>query len=78
MGVLPGGGLDIIREQVTRIASQGGGTPIDRRRPAPDVWEVTRLLPADRIGPQYHIRADSDALERSVHEDQLTLALSGR
>ena len=25
-GVLPGGALDIIREQVTRIASQGGGT----------------------------------------------------
>jgi membrane protein len=25
-GVLPGGALDVIREQVTRIASQGGGT----------------------------------------------------
>src|SRR5215207_1890642 len=25
-GVLPGGALDIVREQVTRIASQGGGT----------------------------------------------------
>ena len=48
--------------------------PIDRRRPAPDVWEVTQLLPADSVGLQYCIRAESDGLERSVHEDQLALA----
>jgi Protein of unknown function (DUF982) len=47
--------------------------PIDRRRPAPDVWEVTQLLPADSFGPQYHIRAESDGLEWVVHEHQLAL-----
>ena len=41
-GVLPGGALDIIREQVVRIASQGGGTLGLRLRLRPGAVAVER------------------------------------
>jgi hypothetical protein len=37
------------------------------------VWTVTRLLPLDGGGPQYHVRAE-DGAQRSVHESELTRA----
>jgi hypothetical protein len=36
-----------------------------------DVWEVTRLLPADQAGYQYHVRGTHDGAARLVREEQL-------
>jgi hypothetical protein len=36
-----------------------------------DVWEVTRLLPADHAGFQYHVRGTHDGPARLVREEQL-------
>lgn len=48
-------------------------TSVDASR-ADDVWEVTRLLPADSCGAQYHIKATEDGSERLVRESQLRSA----
>jgi hypothetical protein len=45
-------------------------TTIDVTRP-PEVWEITRLLPANDGGFQYHIRGTQDGPERLVSERQL-------
>ena len=39
-----------------------------------EIWEVTRLLPADVSGFQYHVRGSREGTERLVREEQLTLA----
>jgi len=39
-----------------------------------NVWEITRLLPADNLGFQYHVKGIEDGTERLVHEAQLTPA----
>lgn len=39
-----------------------------------EVWEVTRLLPADDLGFQYHVKGVADGTERLVHEAQLARA----
>jgi len=36
-----------------------------------DVWEVTRLLPADSNGFQYHIRNNLEGPDRLVREEEL-------
>ena len=48
--------------------------PVDVRRFASDVWEVTRLLPPDGTGAQYHVRSERDGMQRRVHEEQLAPA----
>jgi hypothetical protein len=45
-------------------------TTIDVTRPE-DTWEVTRLLPADSNGFQYHIKGSQAGPERLVREEQL-------
>jgi hypothetical protein len=45
--------------------------PVDVRKFASDVWEVTRLLPPDGTGAQYHVRSERDGMKRRVHEEQL-------
>ncbi|MBJ6123956.1 hypothetical protein [Microvirga splendida] len=45
-------------------------TTIDTTRPE-DIWEVTRLLPADQAGFQYHVRGSHDGAARLVREEQL-------
>jgi hypothetical protein len=45
-------------------------TTIDVTRPE-DTWEVTRLLPADSNGFQYHIKGSQEGPERLVREEQL-------
>jgi hypothetical protein len=45
-------------------------TTIDVTRPE-DTWEVTRLLPADSNGFQYHINGSQAGPERLVREEQL-------
>lgn len=45
-------------------------TSVDARR-VDEIWEVTRLLPADGCGSQYHIKATEDGSERLVRESQL-------
>jgi hypothetical protein len=45
-------------------------TTTDITRPD-DVWEVTRLLPADQAGFQYHVRGTHDGPARLVREEQL-------
>jgi hypothetical protein len=45
-------------------------TTIDTTRPE-DIWEVTRLLPADLAGFQYHVRGSHDGPARLVREEQL-------
>jgi hypothetical protein len=39
-----------------------------------EIWEVTRLLPADDLGFQYHVRAVAGGIERLVRERQLAPA----
>jgi len=39
-----------------------------------DIWEITRLLPADRNGFQYHIKGAQAGPERLVREEQLQSA----
>jgi hypothetical protein len=48
-------------------------TSVDSRR-ANEIWEVTRLLPPDGCGSQYHIKATEDGSERLVRESQLQSA----
>lgn len=36
-----------------------------------DVWEITRLLPADQAGFQYHVRGTHEGPARLVREEQL-------
>jgi hypothetical protein len=36
-----------------------------------EVWEVTRALPADNAGFQYHVRGFHEGPERLVREEQL-------
>ena len=48
-------------------------TTIDATQPQ-DIWEVTRLLPANVSGFQYHIRGSREGPERLVYETQLTPA----
>ena len=45
-------------------------TTIDVTRPE-DTWEVTRLLPADSNGFQYHIKGSQEGPERLEREEQL-------
>ena len=45
-------------------------TTIDVTRPE-DTWEVTRLLPADSNGFQYHIKGGQEGPERLVREEQI-------
>ena len=45
-------------------------TTIDTTQPQ-EVWEVTRLLPADQSGFQYHVRGIHDGPARLVREEQL-------
>ena len=45
-------------------------TTIDVTRPE-DTWEITRLLPADSNGFQYHIKGSQKGPERLVREEQL-------
>ena len=45
-------------------------TTIDVTRPE-DTWEITRLLPADSTGFQYHIKGNQKGPERLVREEQL-------
>jgi hypothetical protein len=45
-------------------------TTIDVTRPE-DTWEITRLLPADSNGFQYHIKGNQKGPERLVREEQL-------
>jgi len=45
-------------------------TTIDVAQPE-EIWEVTRLLPADHTGFQYHIRGHQKGPERLVREEQL-------
>ena len=45
--------------------------PVNVRRFTSDVWEVTRLLPPDSTGAQYHVRSERDGMQRRVHEEQL-------
>ena len=45
-------------------------TTIDTTQPD-DVWEVTRLLPADHAGFQYHVRGTHNGPARLVREEQL-------
>ena len=51
-------------------------TAIDITR-SQDVWKITRVLPADRNGFQYHIKGDREGPERLVREEQLQFARSG-
>ncbi len=48
-------------------------TAIDVTR-SEDVWEITRLLPADGNGFQYHIRGRHAGPDRLVREEQLQFA----
>ncbi|MGO4526442.1 hypothetical protein AB4097_16455 [Microvirga sp. 2MCAF35] len=48
-------------------------TAIDVTR-SQDIWEITRLLPADSNGFQYHIRGDQAGPDRLVREEQLQSA----
>jgi hypothetical protein len=48
-------------------------TTIDVTQPE-DTWEVTRLLPADNCGFQYHIKGHQVGPERLVREEQLQAA----
>jgi hypothetical protein len=48
-------------------------TTVDATQPE-DVWEVTRLLPADSNGFQYHIKGTQSGPERLVREEQLQAA----
>jgi len=45
-------------------------TTIDATQPE-DTWEVTRLLPADSNGFQYHIKGSQEGPARLVREEQL-------
>jgi hypothetical protein len=45
-------------------------TTIDVTRPE-NTWEITRLLPADSNGFQYHIKGNQKGPERLVREEQL-------
>ncbi len=45
-------------------------TSVDATQPEA-IWEVTRLLPADDNGFQYHIRESLDGPGRLVREEQL-------
>lgn len=36
-----------------------------------EVWEVTRVLPADNAGFQYHVRGFHEGPDRLVREEQL-------
>ncbi len=45
-------------------------TTIDTTQPQ-EVWEVTRLLPADQAGFQYHVRSAHHGPARLVREEQL-------
>jgi len=45
-------------------------TTIDVTKPD-EIWEVTRLLPADHAGFQYHIRGSQKGTDRLVREEQL-------
>ncbi len=45
-------------------------TTIDTTQPQ-EVWEVTRLLPADQAGFQYHVRGVHHGPARLVREEQL-------
>ncbi len=45
-------------------------TTVDSTRPD-DVWEITRLLPADQAGFQYHVRGTHNGPARLVREEQL-------
>jgi hypothetical protein len=45
-------------------------TTIDTTQPH-EVWEVTRLLPADQAGFQYHVRGADHGSARLVREEQL-------
>jgi len=45
-------------------------TTADTTRPD-DIWEVTRLLPADQSGFQYHVRGAHNGPARLVREEQL-------
>ena len=48
-------------------------TTVDITQPE-DTWEVTRLLPADSSGFQYHIKGRQEGRERLVREEQLQAA----
>lgn len=48
-------------------------TPFGATRPQ-DIWEVTRLLPADTHGFQYHIRGSQPGPARLAREEQLQSA----
>jgi hypothetical protein len=48
-------------------------TTVDVTQPQ-EIWEVTRLLPADVSGFQYHVRGSREGTERLVREEQLTPA----
>ncbi len=48
-------------------------TSVDARRQN-EIWEVTRLLPADNTGMQYHIKAAQDGALRLVRESQIRSA----
>jgi hypothetical protein len=45
-------------------------TTVDSSR-ADEIWEVTKLLPPDGVGAQYHIKAAEDGAERLVRESQI-------
>lgn len=45
-------------------------TTIDVTQPQ-ETWQVTRLLPADSNGFQYHIKGNREGPERLVREEQL-------
>ena len=39
-----------------------------------DTWEITRLLPSDGSGFQYHVRGTQEGPDRLVREEQLQAA----
>jgi hypothetical protein len=47
---------------------------LSERGRVPKAWEVTRLLPADEAGFQYHVRCLHDGSERLAHERDLAPA----
>lgn len=48
-------------------------TTIDVTQPQ-ETWQITRLLPADSNGCQYHIKGNREGPERLVREEQLQSA----